>query len=234
MTERITGSFMLKQVCTFLKSPLFPEDEDKNRRARYDNEKAIAFFAVIIVYETGIRLFLNYKGFSVVDLIFCGLAVICGTGLVLLRKGFVRFTSIVLVVIIWIASNSLAASGFGVKDASYILNFAIILMAGLLLGWQASLITTIISIASGFGLANAEANGLISIAPYPVRSFARDMAFTFGLNAVLIYLLINGLENALKKTRANLDKFETAKLNLNFTQTELKNRSEKLLVANKH
>ena len=54
---------MLKQVGTFLKSPLFPEDEDKTRKAGYANAIAIAFFAVIIVYETVIRLFLNYKGF---------------------------------------------------------------------------------------------------------------------------------------------------------------------------
>lgn len=224
---------MLKQVGTFLKSPRFPEDEDKTRKARYANAIAIAFFVVIIFDEAVIRFFLNYKGFSVVDLILFGIAVMCGTGLVLLRKGFVRFTSIVLVVITWIASNSIAASGFGIKDASYLLNFAIILMAGLLLGWQASLITTVISIFSGLGLAYAEANGLINIAPYPVISFARDMAFTFGLNAVLIYLLINGLENALKKSRTNLDDLEAANTNLNFTQTELKNRSEELIVANK-
>ena len=224
---------MLKQIGTFLKSPRFPEDEDKTRKARYANAIAIAFFAVILFDEAVIRFFLNYKGFSVVDLILFGIAVMCGTGLVLLRKGFVRFTSIVLVVITWIASNSIAASGFGIKDASYLLNFAIILMAGLLLGWQASLITTVISIFSGMGLAYAEANGLINIAPYPVISFARDMAFTFGLNAVLIYLLINGLENALKKSRTNLDDLEAANTNLNFTQTELKNRSEELIVANK-
>jgi GAF domain-containing protein len=225
---------MLKQVRTFLKSPIFPEDEDKTRKARYANAIALAFFGVTIFYETAVRFFLNYTGFSVVDLILFGIIFICITALVLLRKGFVRFASILLVVITWIASNSIAASGFGVKDSSYLLNFAIILMAGLLLGWQASLITTLISIASGFALAYAEANGLINVAPYPVTSFAQDMAFTFGLNAVLIYLLINGLETALRKSRANFDELESANDNLSFTQTELKNRSEELIVANKH
>jgi len=233
MMERTTGNFMFKQVGTFFKPPVFPEDEDKTRKAKYANAIALAFLGVIIFYEGPVRIFLAYTGFSVIDLIVIGIAIICGTGVVLLRKGFVKLTSIVLVVIIWVASNSIAASGFGVKDASYMLNFAIILMAGLLLGWQASLVTTMISIFSGLGLAYAEANGLISIAPYPVISFARDMAFTFGLNAVLIYLLINGLENALKKSKANLDELATANVSLNFTQTELKNRSEELLVANK-
>jgi GAF domain-containing protein len=223
---------MLKKVATFLRSPLFPEDEDKTRKARYANAIAILFLTVIILYETVVRFLLHYAGFSLIDLILLGIAAIFGTGLVLLRKGFVRFTSILLVVIIWVASNSIAASGYGVKDASYLLNFAIILMAGLLLGWQASLFITVISILSGWGLAVAEANGLISVQPYPVTSFARDVNFVLVINAAIIYLLINGLENALRKSRANFDELGAANANLGLAQTELKNRSEELLVAN--
>jgi GAF domain-containing protein len=232
MMERITGNAMLKQVGTFFRPPVFPEDEDKTRKARYANAIAMLFLTVIILYETVLRFLLHYAGFSLIDLIVLGIAAIFGAGLVLLRKGFVRFTSILLVVIIWIASNSIAASGYGVKDASYIVNFAIILMAGLLLGWQASLFITVLSILSGWGLAVAEANGLISVQPYAVTAFTRDVDFVLVINAAIIYLLINGLENALRKSRANFDELEAANANLGLTQTELKNRSEELLVAN--
>jgi GAF domain-containing protein len=58
------------------------------------------------------------------------------------------------------------------------------------------------------------------------------MLVVFILYGVLIYLLINGLETALKKSRANFDELEAANLNLNFIQTELRNRSEELIVAN--
>ena len=224
---------MLKQVGTFFRPPVFREDEDKTRKARYANAIAMLFLIVIILYETVLRFLLHYAGFSLIDLIVLGIAAIFGAGLVLLRKGFVRFTSILLVVIIWIASNSIAASGYGVKDASYIVNFAIILMAGLLLGWQASLFITVLSILSGWGLAVAEANGLISVQPYAVTAFTRDVDFVLVINAAIIYLLINGLENALRKSRANFDELEAANANLGLTQNELKNRSEELLVANK-
>jgi GAF domain-containing protein len=233
MMERIKGSFMLKQARRFFKAPLFPDDEDKTRKARYANAIAIVFLVVIIFYQTGIRFLLRYTAFSVVDVILLGIAILCAVGLVLLRKGYVRSTSILLFMSTFIASNSIAASGYGIKDASFIINFAIILMAGLLLGWQASLIATILSILSGFGLAYAEANGLITVGPYPVTSFASDMAFIFIINAVIIYLLINGLENALRRSRANFEDLEAANTNLNFTQTELKSRSEELIVANK-
>ncbi len=224
---------MLKQIGAFFKAPIFPDDEDKTRKARYANAIASVFVAVIILYESYIRFFRHYTAFSEIDLILFGVAILCVIGLVLLRKGLVRFTSILLVVSIFVASNSIAASGFGIKDASYILNFAIILMAGLLLGWQAALFTTVLSIFSGFGLAYAESNGLITVDPYPASSFAVDMAFTFIISAALIFLLISGLETALKRSRANFDELEVANLNLNLTQTELKGRSEELLVANK-
>jgi hypothetical protein len=207
--ERTTGKFMLNQVRAFFKAPFFPDDEDKTRKARYANAIAVVFFVVIILYQIGIRLFLRYTAFSIVDLVLFGIAIICAISLILLRKGYVRPMSILLFMSTFIASNSIAASGYGIKDASFIINFSIILMAGLLLGWQASLFTTILSIFAGFGLAYAEANGLITVGPYPVTSFASDMAFTFIINAVIIYLLINGLENALRKSRANFDDLET-------------------------
>jgi GAF domain-containing protein len=229
--ERITGSSMLNEVVTFLKPPLFPEDEDKTRKAKYANAIAIVFFVVIIVYQISIRLFQHYTAFSAIDLIMFGIALICVWGFVLLRKGLIRFTSFLLVVGTCIASNSIAASGFGIKDASYILNFSIVLMAGLLLGWQAALLITGIGIVSGFGLAYAESTGLITVNPYPVTSSALDMAFTFVINGALIYLLIDGLETALKRSRANFDELEVSNLNLNVTQNELKNRSEELSIA---
>jgi GAF domain-containing protein len=223
---------MLNQLRKFLGPPLFPADEDKTRKAKYANAIALAFLAAATAFELIARLVVNYTGFSIMDVLVIGLGTICGLCLVLLRKGYVRFTSILLVVMTWAVSNSISAIGFGVRDSSFVVNFAVILMAGLLLGWQASFITTLISILSGYALAYAEKNGLINVVPYAVTSFAQDMAFIFSLNAVLIYLLINGLENALKKSRINLEELEAANTSLSLTQTELRSRSTDLLTVN--
>ena len=125
---------MLNKLWNSFRPPVFPEDEDKTRKARYANAIMIAFLAIVIVFETFIRVSENYTDLSFIDLIMVGLAVLFITGLVLLRKGYVQLTSILLVVLVWIASNGIAATGFGAKDASYITNFAIILMDGFLLG----------------------------------------------------------------------------------------------------
>jgi len=223
---------MLNKLWNVFRPPVFPEDEDKTRKAKYANAITLAFLAVVIVFETLVRFSENYTGLGLMDLILVGLAILFITCLVLLRKGRVQLTSVLLVVLIWAASNSIAATGYGAKDASYLTNFAIILMAGLLLGWQASLIITLLSSFSGFALAYAEQNGLIEVVSYPITSFARDIVFVFGLNGVLIFLLINGLENALRRSRVHLRELESANENLNFTQAELRNRSADLLTAN--
>lgn len=223
---------MLKQLGTFFIPPVFPEDEDKTRKARYAYVIALAFLAIAIGFELFVRLFTRYTEVALFDLVLFGLALICLLGLLLLRQGYVRFTSFLLLALVWLASNGVAAMGFGARDASFIVNFAIVLMAGLLLGWQASLLVTLLSIASGFALAYAEQNQLIGTTVYPITAFARDITFVFGLNGVFIYLLIHGLENALQKSRRNLAALETANLSLGNTQRELQQRSTELLTVN--
>jgi len=224
---------MLKRVSTIFAPPVFPEDEDKTRKARYANVIAIAFLGIVIAFETFIKILANYNKLTIFDAIVIGFAGICVTILILLRRGHVRFASILLVILAWVVANGLASNGFGAKDATYIVNFAIVLMAGLLLGWQASVMVTIASIVSGFGLAYAETNGLIRTISYPIMSFARDIMFVFGLNGILIYLLINGLESALKRSRMSLAELESVNTNLSNTQNELQNRTIELVVANK-
>jgi GAF domain-containing protein len=223
---------MLRQLGTLFIPPIFPQEEDKTRKARYAHVIALAFLAIAIGFELFVRLFAGYADVAPFDLVLFGLALICLLCLFLLRKGYVRFTSFLLLSLVWLASNGVAATGFGARDASYIVNFAIVLMAGLLLGWQASLLITALSIFSGFALAYAEQKQLIGTTVYPITSFARDITFVFGLNGILIYLLIHGLENALQKSRMHLVALEAANLNLSTTQGELQNRSTELLSAN--
>ena len=223
---------MLKTVSSILSPPVFPEDEDKTRKARYANFIALAFLVVTVGYEVFLRVFANYVRLSVLDAAFSVVIAISVIGLVLLRKGRVQLASILLVALTWVASNGLAATGFGIKDSSYIINFAIILMAGLLLSWPASVVFTVLSAASGFALANAEQNGLIQVPDYAVTLFARDLTAVFFLNGILIFLLIGGLENALRRSRTSLKALEAANSSLSYTQRELQNRTNELTVSN--
>ena len=223
---------MLEHVLKFFASPVFPEDEDKTRKARYAHVIASGLLVVAIVYEALVRSSAGFAGLSGFELILIGFAMSCIVGLWLLKRGHVRLISLLLVALIWLTSNGFAATSYGARDASYIINFAIVLMAGLLLGWKASGILILASVISGFALAYAEQNGFIKVAAYPVLLFARDVTFVFVLNGVFIFLLITGLENALRRSRRHLTELESANMSLNITQTELETRTSDLLTAN--
>jgi len=231
---------MLKRMTKIFAPPVFPEDEDKTRKARYVNAIALTLIVIILGYELGARAVRGYTVLNILDLVLIILAIIILAGWILLKRGYLRFPSILLVVLIWAASNSLAVTGSGVRDSSYITNFSIVVMAGLLLGWRASMAVTIASILSGFGLAYAEQSGLIRNVSYPSTSFAQDITFIFCLNSVLIYLLINGLENEIKRSKINLKELELSNINLNSAQidlekgtAELSQRGSELQAANK-
>jgi hypothetical protein len=224
---------MLNRVRRILTAPIFPDDEDKTRKAFYANAIALTFLIITIAWQGSIRLMGGYRDVSLADLMVFGLTAACVVALVMLRRGSVYASSMLLVIFIWGTVNSVAATGYGVKDASFVTNFTVVLMAGLLLNWQASLIITILSIISGFGLALAEQNGRISHPVYPIMSSATDMAYVFVFNIVIIRLLINGLETALRRSRANAEKLATTNVDLSNTQSELQQRSDELVVVNK-
>ena len=230
---------MLKSMTNIFAPPIFPEDEDKTRKAKYANAIALTLIVLVLGYEIGTRFIRSHIGIEVADLILILLAAVIFAGWILLKRGYLQFTSILLVVLIWVASNGIAVIGFGIRDTSYLTNFSIVVMAGLLLGWRASMVVTIASVLSAFGLAYAEEVGWIENVSYSASSFAQDITLIFGLNTVLIYLLISGLENEVKRSKTSVKELELSNINLNNAQTdlvkhaaELKQRGLELEAAN--
>jgi GAF domain-containing protein len=188
----------------------------------------VAFFWGVI-YR---RLIQQYTVIELLDLLVIALAGVSIIVLVRLRRGHVRSSSIMLIAVVWIASNTMAAQQYGAKDASFLVNFAIILTAGLLLGTGASVIVTMLSVLSGFLLAFLEESGRIGAGAYPITFFAFDIMIVMGLNLVAIVFLIDGLASALKKSRMSVEELASANAILNYTQGELQTRSNELIGAN--
>src|SRR4026208_518262 len=113
---------MLKQLRALFAAPVFPDDEDKTRKARYANAIALAFIVIILGYEIAARLTTGSTNLSLFDLILFAVAITIMAGLGLLRRGYVQLASIMLVSLIWLASNGAAATSFGIRDTSFIIN----------------------------------------------------------------------------------------------------------------
>lgn len=224
-------SAIFKSVLDFLTPPVFPGDEDKSRKASYAHWISLAFTTAVLVFEIILRSTRATEELSLVDV---ALFVIAFVGILcwwLIRKGYVLPTSILLVIIVWTASNGIATS-YGIRDASFLLNFATIIMSALLLGWVASTIVGILSMITAFGLAYAEAAGLFITRDYPIISFSQDISVVLLLSTVFVGILISGLEKAIRRSRASLRDLEISNTELSQAQADLHARSAELTVTN--
>ena len=148
---------MLKRVLAFFRPPIFPEDEDRTRKASYAHFISLVFSGLILLYE----LYLLSSNDPVQllapnNIVVLVLGIVGLVNLWLIRRGNVFLASVMLVSLFWIAANGLAA-GYGIRDASFIVNFVVMLIAALLLGWRASILIAVASILVAFALANREA-----------------------------------------------------------------------------
>jgi len=225
---------MLKTFIKFFTPPSFSSDENKTRVARYLHWIALAFMAAILSYELISKAVSGNLTFNLFDMALTAVFLVIFTIWSLSKSGNVRLASSTLIIILWLAVNASAFFGLGIRDSAYIANFLVLLASGLLIGWQAAVILSVLTIFSGIGLAYAEVNGL-SLTTYDVSSplaVIPDMAVIFSIFAVFMFLLITGLENAIKIAQAGTRELESANHELSNARIRLEKNRNELLVAN--
>jgi len=225
---------MWNSIIKFFTPPFFSNDENKTRVARYVHWIALAFMLAILAYIFFSKIGSGSFAFNFFDLTLIGVFFVISAIWGMAKYGNVRLASILLVVILWVAVNGTAFYGAGVRDSSFIANFVVLLTAGLLVGWGAAVSLSILTIAVGIGLANAEVAGLspsiYSPASPVIASY--EMAVIFVIFAAFIYLLISGLESAIKSAQAGTNQLEKANLELNNARVRLEENRNELLIAN--
>jgi GAF domain-containing protein len=229
MLKRVLAFF--KPVIVFFTPPVFPGDEEKSRKASYAHSISLAFTIVVLIFEIILRNTRVTEKLGFLDAALIGIAFVGILCWWLIRKGYVMITSILLVVIIWTASNGIASS-YGIRDASFILNFATITMTALLLGWVASIVVGALSIVTAYVLAHAEAVGVFTTRNYPITAFAQDISVVLGLSTIFVGLLISGLEKAIKRSRSSLEELEASNVELHHAQADLNAQSAELIATN--
>jgi GAF domain-containing protein len=221
-------------LSSIINPPVFPDDENKTRSARYGHWIALVFMVIIFFYETVGKLASGLLLLNVLDFILIALFIVLFACWRLIGNGHVRPANTVLVLLLWVGVNGIAFLGFGVRDSAYIANFIVILAAGLLRGWRTAVFLTFLTILSGFSLAYAETNNLSPTAYYVVTPYTvmQDVTAVYIIYAVFIFLLISGLDSALKNAQAGKNELEIANRDLHESQTRLEESRNELLVSN--
>lgn len=192
----------------FLKPPKF-DDENKDRSARLLN--IIQLVTILAVSAQIIVYFLSSPSDSLLDtrFILSGLVIIVVGLNYLMRRGYVRAASLIFVSIWWIALTYLSWNANGLRDSAFVAYIVIIIMASVLIGWRASIIFTMLSIAAGWGFVYLETIGQIVPKIEPPQAAATELTFIYTLIAVLIYLVIENLSKAVQSARQSNQELQT-------------------------
>ena len=231
---------MLKNLIDFFRPPVFADDEDKTRIARNANTIALTLIGLILVYEVQFA-FVSDGRYGVADFLSLGFAGLMVLYWLVLKSGRVRLASLSMVITFWVLTTALAYTGNGVQDIAFQVNFVILLIASLLLGWQGGVAIAILSILAGFGLVYLDNIGFFTpyLAPYySPFAIARDYGVIMVMSSIFVYLLVSNLQNTLNHTRLiNIelknknDEFSRLQDTLQIRSVELDQRSKDLETA---
>ena len=183
---------MLSVNLNWLKPPVFSEDENKTRIAR-----TLHAILLISLFGAGMYaiLLVGIAHNEEQSLTFALLATPLVLGVwYLMRKGYVYLASTLLVSLAWLNLTAAAiADGYGIRGISLQGYILIVIVAGLLIGWRASLVFALLNVLSGLSLIYAENLGLL-----PVRSVIQTGLTIWSAEAVLSLSAAFVLGTALK------------------------------------
>lgn len=184
----------------WLQPPKFPEDENKTRIAFTLNAVLLIGLGGAFVYILFIWVIAHGEFQS---LIFSLLPVFFLLALrYLLKRGAVFPASILLVILSWL-NLTLAAivDGYGIRGTSLYGYIIIVIVASLLLNWQAAVITALANIASGLFMIYAENNGLLPPKTVIQTSFTIWLAnAVFSVSAAFVLgIALRGLNNTFRR-----------------------------------
>lgn len=193
---------MSNRLRRFFAVPIFA-NEEKNRAARIMN--AFGWVVIVALSILYISRWITMEWLSDSSkYIFPLLILIVVVSQVMLRRGYVRGAGLFLVVFIWLGLTFQASQSNGLRDVAVMSYLAIILLAGLLLGWREGVLLGLLSLAVLWYFAFQEQQGMRQYELDPPFSFARDLTAVFIASGVLIYILIHSLNRSLSDARLEL------------------------------
>lgn len=182
--------------------PVFEGDEEKTRIAHLLNTILFIVFGLVAIY-TGVTLITDI---NLVGLAVEGIMLVGSLGLLLLiRRGYVRLTSWVLALLLWVLISVGTYYYGGLSGSGISSFFGIVLIAGLLLGGRLALLFAGLCVLSTAAMLATEVVGVAPPPPEFITPTYRwaEFSTTIGGVASLFYLVIRSLEVALGRARRN-------------------------------
>ncbi len=162
--------------------------------------------AILVTLITVVSLLLLYRlltgGFLIKspELILLSVIVINFMLLIYMRKGYVFQASIMLVFAMWAVMTYQSWIADGVYDLAVVSYIIIILMTSVLTNWRLTVILTLMSILSVWGMSIFHNNSIAVPHVDVPTGIARDLTVIYILAFLLIFYLVDTLRTSMQKT----------------------------------
>jgi GAF domain-containing protein len=174
--------------------------EDKAQTA-----KNLGIFLPVAIVLLGIQILLAFvqQGFQLTgfEVVVMALMLMLGGLWAMTRRGYVIAAATLLLLLTFVGMVFIASQANKIFDGAFTALVVVIVMAGVLLGWKVATVMMILSIAAAWWLASLSTGTEFILPPNTAPEYARDISIVFALTAVLIYLLIRNLRQALARSR---------------------------------
>ena len=127
--------------------------------------------------------------------------------LFVVRRGYIRLATLLLVGLSWIGITYQAWNADGVRDVAIYVYLLLIFIAALLTHWHFSVVLSIVSILSIWFFAISEVRGLRTAHIDSPISIGRDLTAVFTLFVLFLYLVMNTLRRSLDAVQQSEEKF---------------------------
>jgi GAF domain-containing protein len=186
----------------WLAAPVF-EDEDKTWAAWLFNLLTLSFLGLLGAFVLLRMMFgQSAEGWNVTSLAMIGLMGLMVGMQAVMRQGYVKTASAVVIGGSWVTLVYLAWDNRGVNDTALSALLVTILLANLLINWQSGVMVSVLSTLMVWGIAYAQSTGLIaaSSSPYPFRD-ALDLTVVFTVSTLVMILTTIHLNNVASRAR---------------------------------
>ena len=190
-------------VSDWLKPPVFSGDENKTRSAHILHAILVVCLGGVVVYAALAFGFIRHE---IQSLAFLIPALPLAAGLLhLMKRGFVRLSSLLFVFLAWLNLTSAVVSyDYGMHGASMLGYILIVIAAGLLISGRFAILVALLNMLSGLLLLHWESSGFLPGRELIQADLVLWMIQTFFSVsvAILLSLVLKSLNNAI--TRASL------------------------------
>ncbi len=218
---------MWASIRKFIAPPVYPDNEEKTRKARYLNTillASIVLLTLFLLFIAGSDYISTESFFGPSTAVITFLLIVMVGLFIWMRFGFITQASFTLVILTWLALTAQDFSAAGIRDTIYMGYIVVILLAGLLLDVRYSIGIVLASILAGWIFAYMEASSLFIPRIDTAYNMARDFTVIFILIGVLTYITISGLQSAIGRLETNALELQRSNQELRGLQTNLEER----------